>query len=111
MEKFRDVLAIVFYLIWIPLGLLLAVGIIVMIVMNPLEMVQDMFSSSMEGLGDLGPGKMDPYGPGPGDNLYPGDMRNSDGLGDTMPSDSGEMMDKRSPAVGFEDFGPPAIDN
>ena len=36
MEKLRQTLAVIFYLIWIPLGLLLIAGIIFLIVANPL---------------------------------------------------------------------------
>jgi len=42
MEKFRDVLAIIFFLIWIPVGLLLA-GIIFLILANPLAQMQELF--------------------------------------------------------------------
>jgi len=35
-EKLRQILAVIFYLIWIPLGLLLIAGIIFLVVANPL---------------------------------------------------------------------------
>ena len=49
MEKLRQTLAVIFYLIWIPLGLLLVAGAIFMIVANPFAGMMEMMSAGPPG--------------------------------------------------------------
>jgi len=85
MEKFRHILAVIFYLIWIPLGVLLLAGIIFMIMANPFAGMMGMMSG--------GPGGFDQSSSG------------------GFPSE--EMMKKfmqegGQPPGGSEGFGPPS---
>lgn len=59
MDKFIQVLQIIYYLVFIPLGIILIAGIIFLVVANPLGK-----------LGQFGPGG-DPFG-GPGGFNEPG---------------------------------------
>ena len=80
MEKLRQTLSVIFYLIWIPLGLLLIAGAIFMIVARP-------FTGMMEGMQ-----MMSQFGPPPGAES-----------GGFEPSE--EMMKQFIPNVG-EEQGP-----
>lgn len=97
MEKVRDVLAIIFFLIWIPLGLFLVGGAIVIIVMNPLTMVQDMFSNSFKAMGGPGIGEMDRFDFRGGDPYDPG-------AGIPSKETIEQMMQEGGSPPGFEDY-------
>lgn len=53
MEKLHHVLAIIFYLIWIPLGILIGIVVIYLVLTNPLKTLT-------QGLGTLGGGAPSP---------------------------------------------------
>lgn len=46
MDSLNKILSIIFYLIWIPLGLVLLAGIIFVIVANPLGQIMGMLGGS-----------------------------------------------------------------
>lgn len=69
------------------------IGILLVIAMNPLKMVQDMFSDSVGARGGFGPGGIEQFG-----------------SGESMPSKEmmEQMMQQGGPPAGFEDFKPPS---
>ena len=64
MQGFKNVLQLIFYLIWIPLGFLLFVIIIFLIISNPLSKL------SPGGFGGSG-GSQSSFGPPSGDSGFP----------------------------------------
>lgn len=103
MEKLGDVLAIIFFLIWIPLGLLLIGGAIMIIIMNPLEMMQEAFSGSFGEMDRFGSGDMDQFGPGGSDKF---DLLERDMFDPGAGVLSKEMMEPDGPTAEFEDYIP-----
>ena len=55
MEKLNQVLSLIFYLIWIPLGILLIAGVVFLIVANPLAGIQQALGSLQGGFGQSAP--------------------------------------------------------
>lgn len=55
MEKLIQVLATIFYLVWIPLGLLLLAGIVFLIVANPLAGIMDLLGGGIPSEGGFQP--------------------------------------------------------
>lgn len=100
MEKFRDALAIIFFIIWIPLGLLLIGGAIIM---NPLEMMQDAFSRSFAEMDTFGPEDMDSFSPKESGQF---DSRERDLYDTGAGVPSRERMEPDGPIVEFEDYIP-----
>jgi len=64
LQSFKSVLQVIYYLIWIPVGILLLAGVIFLIVANPLEK-----------LGQFGPGG-DAFG-GPPDRRFGPDQESN----------------------------------
>lgn len=55
MEKLNQVLSIIFYLIWIPLGILLIAGIVFLIVANPIGSLLESLPPGAAGGGGFAP--------------------------------------------------------
>lgn len=60
MDKLRQTLAVIFYLIWIPLGLLLIAGIIFLAVANPLAGIMELIGREVPGGGATERGGFEP---------------------------------------------------
>lgn len=64
MQNFKSVLQLIYYLIWIPLGILLIAGIIFLIVANPIgSLLESLPFGGPPGGGGFGPGGGGQFGP------------------------------------------------
>jgi len=67
MDNFIKILQIIYYIIFIPLGILLIAGIIFLLLANPLGRFNQGFGGPPGG-GDFGPGSQRDFGPPSSEN-------------------------------------------